>query len=260
MKDITNTRLIHTCILNYIVLPHLLACFRIVDTCTHTIKHAAYTYTTYTHGSIQAYAQTLIRTHSIHKNAIHPRQHMRIQAYQHTRLHAYLHTCMTCMCWYMLWSGTTKRDCLPFFFFFTYIRHTWSGQNTDPVASHMYGLNGAYLETIVLTWSAVVALINLQPSSFRSVDHSCRDPSPLSPTLVALGPCFGDHLGRYTHINIHIRTYINANLGEIHESAISIIDNCTAHRTTRCCVLVFHSRIYIHDMQTCIHSYIAYLA
>ena len=114
LKDITNTRLIHTCILNYIVLTHLLACFRIVDTCTHAIKHAAYTYTSYTHGSIQTYAQTLIRTHSIHKNAIHPRQHMRIQAYQHTRLHAYLHTCMTCMCWYILWSGTTKRDCLSF--------------------------------------------------------------------------------------------------------------------------------------------------
>ena len=97
--------------------------------------------------------------------------HTGISAYTLTRILAHMHD-MHVLVHPVEWNN--KEGLSLFFFFFTYIRHTWSGKNTDPVASHMYGLNGAYLETIVLTWSAVVALINLQPSSFRSVDHSCR--------------------------------------------------------------------------------------
>ena len=53
---------------------------------------------------------------------------------------------MTCMCWYMLRGGTTKRDSV----IFTYIVRTWSEQNTDPVASRMHGQYGACRQKIVL--------------------------------------------------------------------------------------------------------------
>lgn len=78
------------------------------------------------------------------------------------------------------------------------------------------------------------------------------DPSPLSPgtqitfALVALGPCFGDHLGfRYG------TTYINANLGEIHESAVSIVDNCMPHMT----YMLHFSLSFTYSYMTCKHAY-----
>ena len=78
------------------------------------------------------------------------------------------------------------------------------------------------------------------------------DPSPLSPgtqitfALVALGPCFGDHLGfRYGS------TYINANLGEIHESAVSIVDNCMRHMT----YMLHFSLSFTYSYMTCKHAY-----